>query len=135
MGTAESMPAKQQWPQWIAMLVVSFVSMLGLAAIIWVLVRLLRIDANVLVLPSFLLLLIGLGYRSPTGCWGSILGSTIGFTILNGVINAPEYGQIGNFYYTIGFLLIATCFILPAAGMGALINRIRAANDKSSTLQ
>lgn len=105
------------------MLAVSFVAFFAFVFLTWLLSRLFRVEPGVPGTPMLFGLCIGLGVLSPKGCWGSIFGSTIAFMKFNGVLNDPEYGPAGHFWYSVGFFLFVTLVILCSAGVRSLFGR------------
>ena len=63
----------------------------------------------------FVALFVGLGWISPENRWGSVLGCTTCFVLLLYFVLPTEYGPAGQFWYTVGFFLFSTMFIVPSA--------------------
>jgi hypothetical protein len=56
-----------------------------------------------------------LGWISPENRWGAVLGSTSCAVLLLYLVLPTEYGAAGQFWYSLGFLVFSTLFIVPAA--------------------
>ena len=96
---------------------ISLGAMLGLERLFSGLSSLVQFDTKPLSGMAFTVLIFSLGFSAPRGFPGSILGSTIGFILINGVLNDPEYGPEGHIAYSVGFFLIVTVVIGISAAL------------------
>lgn len=94
---------------WMQMFVISALLSLAVAGLGWMFPR------QGWITWVFIALFIGLGWVSPENRWGSVLGCTTCVVLLLYLVLPTEYGAAGQFWYSIGFLLFATIFIIPAA--------------------
>ena len=100
------------------MFVVSCLMTLGLAGLVW------SLRLQYWITQALIALFVGLGWISPAGRWGSVLGSTISAMLLLFLVLQPEYGFAGQVTYGIGSFLFSAAIVLPAAAARSRLSKL-----------